>query len=281
MQLHTLLPTPHLIQLDYLIASDVLITLVARTYRPEATCPGCGRTATRVQSRYTRALADLPWHGIPVWLQLRFLRFFCDRPGYSTAIFTARLLALVDHPPCRRAPGFSGEQPAGSPPPDEERDNNGGEDRQRFSSGAVRSEGGTMRSGPLCTGALVILALLAGLPARAFVAIGQVVNGVQQHPRWPNRLLPISFTLNDRPLELLPDIDKNSTPAAAIRAAMQSWAAGPVGFTLDGTNPALTAARWGERDHLRRYPGQPGVRRRAREPDADLGRAGGPRAAHR
>jgi transposase len=97
MQLQTLLPAASLIQLEYLIASDVLITLVARTRQPEATCSGCGRTTSRVQSRYTRTLADLPWHGIPVRIQLRLRRFICDRPDCSTAIFTERLPALVEH----------------------------------------------------------------------------------------------------------------------------------------------------------------------------------------
>jgi transposase len=97
MQLHTLLPAPTLLQLEYLVASDVLVTLVARTCQPKVACPGCGRSATRIQSRYTRMLADLPWHGIPVRLQLRLRRFFCDQPDCATAIFTERLPALVEH----------------------------------------------------------------------------------------------------------------------------------------------------------------------------------------
>jgi hypothetical protein len=106
MQLRTLLPAPSLIQLDYLVASDALITLVARTSQTEATCPGCGRTASRIQSRYTRTLADLPRHGTPDRLQLRLRRFFCDQPDCTTAIFTERLPALVGHysrPTCRQA----------------------------------------------------------------------------------------------------------------------------------------------------------------------------------
>jgi hypothetical protein len=97
MQLCTLLPTPKLIQLDYLVASEALITLVAHTCQAEAACPGCGRASNLVQSRYTRTLADLPWHGIPVRLQLRLRRFFCDQRDCATAIFTERLPALVKH----------------------------------------------------------------------------------------------------------------------------------------------------------------------------------------
>jgi transposase len=97
MKTSTLLPAAALVQLDYIAASDVLITFVARTNQPEATCPHCGRATTRVQSRYTRTIADLPWHGIPVQRQLRLRRFFCDQSHCSTVIFTERLPALVGH----------------------------------------------------------------------------------------------------------------------------------------------------------------------------------------
>jgi transposase len=74
-----------------------MITLVARTRQPETICPNCGRSAIRVQSRYTRTVADLPCHGIPVQIQLRLRRFFCDQSHCSTAIFTERLPTLVEH----------------------------------------------------------------------------------------------------------------------------------------------------------------------------------------
>ena len=61
MRLRALLPTPSLLQLDYLVASDVLVTLVAHTCQRAAACRRCGRTPTRARSRYTHALADLPW----------------------------------------------------------------------------------------------------------------------------------------------------------------------------------------------------------------------------
>jgi transposase len=113
MQIQTLLPAPTLIRLDYLVASDVQITLVAHTYQGEAACPNCGRPATRVQNQYTRTSADLPWHGIPVQLQLRLRRLFCDQPRCPTEIFTvnspayyARLTSPgrgIEPPPMRPA----------------------------------------------------------------------------------------------------------------------------------------------------------------------------------
>jgi transposase len=38
-----------------------------------------------------RHLADLPWHGIPVYVELQSRRFFCTTPGCSRRIFTERL----------------------------------------------------------------------------------------------------------------------------------------------------------------------------------------------
>jgi hypothetical protein len=60
MRLETLLPAPSLIQLDYLVASNVRIILVARVRQPQAPCPSCGRSVACVQSRYSRTLADRP-----------------------------------------------------------------------------------------------------------------------------------------------------------------------------------------------------------------------------
>ena len=42
-------------------------------------CPVCGRGSSRVHSRYSRAVSDLPWHGISVELEVRARRFFCER----------------------------------------------------------------------------------------------------------------------------------------------------------------------------------------------------------
>ncbi len=42
-----------------------------------ALCPDCEQSATRVHSRYTRTLADLPQGGTPVRLVLQVRRFFC------------------------------------------------------------------------------------------------------------------------------------------------------------------------------------------------------------
>jgi hypothetical protein len=39
-------------------------------------CPQCRRQSLRIHIHYRRTLADLPWEGIPVRIELRTRRFF-------------------------------------------------------------------------------------------------------------------------------------------------------------------------------------------------------------
>jgi transposase len=70
------------------------ITLTLRTTSPTASCPSCGTRSTRVQSRYTRRLHDLPSSGRPVSLMLHLRRFFCTKSTCAQKIFTERLPEL-------------------------------------------------------------------------------------------------------------------------------------------------------------------------------------------
>src|SRR5262249_32565157 len=54
-------------------------------------CPLCHVQTSRVHSRYTRTLADLPWGAYVVRLQLRVRKFFCGHPACPRQIFTERL----------------------------------------------------------------------------------------------------------------------------------------------------------------------------------------------
>ena len=54
-------------------------------------CPRCHVQTSRVHSRYTRTLADLPWGAYAVRIQLRVRKFFCDHPACPRQIFTERL----------------------------------------------------------------------------------------------------------------------------------------------------------------------------------------------
>ena len=86
-----LCPSPLELQLAEIrfAAPELIVTATAR--RRVVACPKCGHASTRVHSRYSRTLSDLPWHGLRVRLDVHVRRFFCDVPGCKRRIFTERL----------------------------------------------------------------------------------------------------------------------------------------------------------------------------------------------
>jgi transposase len=78
-------------------ADENAVTLIARASPRAARCPVCEKRSTRVHSRYTRTLSDLPWQGIPVTVRLHVRRFFCDEGTCDRAIFAERLSGVVAH----------------------------------------------------------------------------------------------------------------------------------------------------------------------------------------
>ncbi len=93
----TLLADPTAIRLEKIISGISSLTLVVRTTRAEAECPRCHHPSTRVHSSYTRTVADLPWHGVAVRLDLRARRFRCQNSLCTTRIFCERLPRVVAH----------------------------------------------------------------------------------------------------------------------------------------------------------------------------------------
>ena len=92
----TLLPDAALLHVDYITATDDTITLVAAAAQAQPPCPDCQRPAQRVHSRYRRTLADQPWKGVRVRLQVQSRRWFCEHPECSRVIFTERLPKLAE-----------------------------------------------------------------------------------------------------------------------------------------------------------------------------------------
>lgn len=91
----TLLPDSTCLHLHLLDASDTTITLHVSTTAPEAACPLCQRCSDRVHSRYVRQVADLPWMGCAVRLDLQVRRFFCSNQACTRQIFTEQLPTVV------------------------------------------------------------------------------------------------------------------------------------------------------------------------------------------
>jgi transposase len=95
MEISTLLADPAAVRLEKLVPGEKSLLLVLSTKRPEVACPRCGLASSRVHSRYHRAVADLPWHGVSVRLDLRTRRFFCQNGLCQQAIFCERLPSVV------------------------------------------------------------------------------------------------------------------------------------------------------------------------------------------
>jgi hypothetical protein len=70
------------------------ITLTLRTVSPTAFCPSCGTASSRIQSRSTRTLHDLPSVGRPIRLIMQVRRFFCKKSTCAQKIFVERLPEL-------------------------------------------------------------------------------------------------------------------------------------------------------------------------------------------
>jgi transposase len=82
---------PPSLRVDALLGADDGITVRAISESTDVRCPICGEPADRVHSQATRMLADLPWAGVVVHLQVQVRKFFCDNPACPRRIFSERL----------------------------------------------------------------------------------------------------------------------------------------------------------------------------------------------
>jgi transposase len=67
------------------------ITIVTTPQSHTSACPDCDLPSSRTHSRYNRTLADLPWQGRAVRIQVRARRFRCVTASCSRQIFAERL----------------------------------------------------------------------------------------------------------------------------------------------------------------------------------------------
>jgi len=87
------LPDRTMLSLEAWHIDDVTAALTLHVTSTQACvpCPLCHVRTSRIHSRYTRTLADLPWGAYGVRVQLRVRKFFCDHPACPRQIFTERL----------------------------------------------------------------------------------------------------------------------------------------------------------------------------------------------
>jgi transposase len=91
----TLLADPDAIRLTYIRSATDSITIVVKAVLPYSSCPLCGSDSTLVHSRYMRRIADLPWQGVSVKLELHTRRSRYDNDLCPRRIFCERLPQVV------------------------------------------------------------------------------------------------------------------------------------------------------------------------------------------
>ena len=90
-----LLPDVSDLQFIRLETDEQSIIAVVATISSGALCPLCQCRSESIHSRYVRCVADLPWAGWQVRLELHVRRFFCQNQDCQRRIFTERLPKVV------------------------------------------------------------------------------------------------------------------------------------------------------------------------------------------
>ena len=87
-----LLPfVPSDLVVDQVLPTPDHLTIMCRSCITAPICPGCGHPSSRRHSSYSRRLADLPWQGRHVQIEVQVRRLRCGRPGCAHRIFAERL----------------------------------------------------------------------------------------------------------------------------------------------------------------------------------------------
>jgi transposase len=91
MDVNTLLADPAATRIEKFISLDDSILIIVKTIQPTAACPQCHAPSCSLKGRYCRLLADLPWHNVPVRIELLTRKFRCRNERCSRKVFCERL----------------------------------------------------------------------------------------------------------------------------------------------------------------------------------------------
>lgn len=78
------------------MSEESLIVLRVRVVQKHATCPLCQQYSNSLHSHYIRQVADLPWHGVAVRLELHTRKFRCPNELCRRKVFCERLPKVVE-----------------------------------------------------------------------------------------------------------------------------------------------------------------------------------------
>ncbi len=91
----TLLADTVALTLEAFVSHANSVTVVVRSSQPATTCPVCQQPFSSLHSNYIRRIADLPWHGVAVQLELHTRKFRCRNSLCSRKVFCERLPNVV------------------------------------------------------------------------------------------------------------------------------------------------------------------------------------------
>jgi transposase len=96
MQVSTLLADPEAISLEAFVPQESLIVLRVRVFQKQSKCPLCLTDSKSLHSNYVRQMADLPWHGVAIRLELHTRKFRCRNEVCRRQVFCARLPRVAE-----------------------------------------------------------------------------------------------------------------------------------------------------------------------------------------
>ena len=96
MQVSTLLADPEAVSLESFVSQEGLIVLRVHAVQKQTQCPLCQSYSSSLHSRYIRRVADLPWHGVAVRLELHSRKFRCRNEVCRRKVFCQRLPKVVE-----------------------------------------------------------------------------------------------------------------------------------------------------------------------------------------
>jgi transposase len=95
MDASTLLADPNAVELQSFVSHENSITIVVRSIQTKAYCPLCRQPSDSLHSNYLRRVADLPWHGVAVRLELHTRKFRCRNELCRRKVFCERFSEVV------------------------------------------------------------------------------------------------------------------------------------------------------------------------------------------
>ena len=95
MNANTLLADPAAVRIEKFVSLEDSVLIVIETIKPTAICPQCSVPSRSLKCRYSRRLADLPWHNVPVRIELHTRKFRCRNELCPRKVFCERFEKLA------------------------------------------------------------------------------------------------------------------------------------------------------------------------------------------